>query len=319
MITVCAVASFAAIGASSRKAKTEEADAKQSLANPGWPNRTSGNEREIAIKPFRAVIDPASGETKHWGQVIVHRAYDVQLPEVIEHVPIFAIVHEGMHHPRGEKKYDLLEVRAKCIAHRLSIAFDLMDEGGHLHIRRDTDYDLPDELLKWRLTGPYAPTNYPEYHEGSELELYPAIYMDHEKLGVYPRRIMTVYPKDTILFVADEETEDSQGNRTIQPALLEPDELAKYYVALIKAHYLLFHKKSRNIEDYSQLKICRTREGEIFKEICIRAKETAMEASTQFSQEDLKSALARIAMSQRERLVRLATLPPRDWRLPLSR
>jgi len=264
-------------------------------------------QTEIAVQPGTEE-DIWTGSVVAVGQQIVHRPFDVELVGTgIRHIPMFSIGHEGRHHPRGEKDYDLLEVRAKSIAARLSKAWDLMDEGGYLEIADDTSYDLPDDVPMWRIRGPFRP----DYHEfqatRDALEIYPAIYVRHDRRAVSPLRIMTVYPDDARLFGSPRGT-DKQGN--IVPIPFNDRELAEYLVALIKAHYLLFCKKSTQIEDYDALEICRTREGKIFKEICIRAGE----AAGRHGIPELQDALARIAMSQRARLTTLAFKAPSDWR-----
>lgn len=248
-------------------------------------------QTEIAIQPFPIRIEEISGEVKNWGQLIVHRPFDVELRERIQNVPLFVIAYKGQHHVS-------IEARAQSVAENLSVAWDFMNEGGYLEVAAN-DWIMPDDAGKWRLMGPFAP----EYTEGAG-KPFPAIYVRHEKLGNKPLKIMTVYPEDAAFFG---QPMDEDGI----PSLFNEKELAEYLVSLIKAHHLLFSMKSARIGDYDRLELSKTREGEIFKEICLRAIEAAERPTTT----ELKGALARIAMTQRYRLMTLAYNAPRDWRL----
>jgi len=240
----------------------------------------------IAIQPYEAEIDNVTGETKVYGQLIVHRAFDVQLTDVIKQVPIFSIQYPGLHHRAVEEnRPNHVEARAKCIAERLAAAWSLLEQGGHLEI-------LTDDWTEWHLEGQTAP----KYR--SAPQVYPAIYMRNDNALREPLRIMTIYPED----------EESY------PWVSSTDELAKYIVSLIKAHYLLFWRLEPDIKQYEQLEIDRTREGKIFKEVAIRSLEMAeLLDLEQFNKEILKDALARIALPQRQRLYRMATIAPIDW------
>lgn len=234
---------------------------------------------DIAIKEYPAKRNELTGEVELWGQKIVHPGFDVQLEEVIMKVPIMSIQYEGLHHVRG-KGMGLVEARAKCIAERLTIAWQLLDKEGKLQIRGDDWND-------WRV----RPKNIPPK--------YPAIYVISPVLDEKPLRIMTVYPEDARAFPGVNENSR---------------ELAKYIVALIEAHYLLFQRKSSDLADYEDLQLDRTREGKILKEIFIRAQEVMeLKNLEQLNSDILKDALARIAMPQRDRLVRLAFKAPPDW------
>ncbi|MFC1633830.1 PASTA domain-containing protein [Planctomycetota bacterium] len=248
-------------------------------------------QTEIAIQPYPIQIEEISGDVQKWGQLIVHRPFDIELRERIQNVPLFVIAHEGWHHVT-------IEARAQSIAENLSVAWDFMNEGGYLEVAAN-DWIMPDDAGKWRLNGPFAP----DYTEGTG-KPYPAIYVQHEKLGNKPLKIMTVYPEDAAFFG---QPVDEEGI----PSLFNEKELAEYLISLIKAHHLLFSMKSAQIERYDRLELSKTREGEIFKEICLRA----IEAAEQPTASELKGALARIAMTQRYRLMTLAYNAPRDWRL----
>ena len=237
-------------------------------------------EPHIAIQPYGAVFDDVTGEIKVYGQLIVERHFDVQLRDVIKHVPIFSIQYPGLHHREEQQDQpNHVESRAKCIAERLRAAWALLDQGGQLAI-------MPDDWNLWRLEG----QNYPRR--------YPAIYIQSSLIGEPPLRIMTIYPED----------EDAY------PWVSTEMELAEYIVSLIRAHYLLFWKKGSDMHAYEQLKIDNTREGKIFKEVAIRALEmTKLKGMENFDDVILRDALARIALPQRERLYRMATAAPIDW------
>jgi hypothetical protein len=243
-------------------------------------------EPHIAIQPYGAVIDDVTGETKTYGQLIVHRAFDVQLEDTIKQVPIFSIQYPGLHFKEGMGNMpNHAEARAKCIAERLAAAWSLLDHGGELIISHD-DWE------EWHLPGAAAP----EY--ASAPDAYPAIYVRSDSVLAEPLRIMTIYPED----------EESY------PWITNTQELAKYIVSLIRSHYLLFWKMEADIHQYEQLEIDHAREGKIFKEVAIRALEMAeLLGLEQFNEEILKDALARIALPQRERLYRMATTAPNDW------
>jgi len=236
----------------------------------------------VVIEPYPARKDLMTGEVQVWGHKIVHHDYDVQLQDVIMKVPILSIQYEGLHHVRGQEK-KLVEARAKCIAERLAIAWQLLDAGATLQVR-DDDWNT------WRI------------HHGSQPPGYPAIYVVSSALGPNRLRIMTVYPQDAVAF-------PGANNDT--------GELANYIVALIEAHYMLFARKSARLADYENLKLDQTREGKIFKEIFIRAQEVLalreQQEQENLNEDVLKDALARVAMPQRERLVRLAFKAPPDW------
>jgi hypothetical protein len=256
----------------------------------------------VAVQPYGIETDPITGEPVRWRHMIVHRPFDVQLEEVVQNVPLFVISNAGLHHPPGEKDYDPVEVRAKCIAQRLEIAWNILNRGGHLEIGEDRSYDMPDDLLGYRLTGPFAP----EYtgKVGDAPKMQPAIFVREGEEST-PLRIVTIYPEDAKDFVSTQDVTDT-GSKTFTP--FDQMGLAEYLKALIEAHHLLFFKMSDRIEDYSSLDVCKTREGKIFKEIYLRAREVSLERG------GVQDALERVAMDQRYRLERLARKAPMDWR-----
>lgn len=266
-------------------------------AEPGAPVNLVVSQTEIAIQPYVETDDLDPTKQRVLGQLIVHRPFDVELRTSIQNVPIFAISRDE----RGRTSREIdsadlgfAEARAKGIAERLSVAWTLLDDSAYLDVTTDK-WIRPDDVSTWRLREPFAPQ-----YAGTETPC-PAIYLHHDSFGANALRIMTIYPEDAASFGPPR---DGQG-------MFTQEELAEYFVALIKAHHLLFHKKSVDLAEYAKLEICQTREGSIFKEICIRAKEAARGQST----EDVRDALARMALSQRERLNTLAHKAPDDWRV----
>jgi hypothetical protein len=251
-------------------------------------------QTKIAIQSF-PIDRGIGGEVTSRGQLIVHRLFDVELMNSIQNIPIFAIANRGSRHTT-------VEARAQSIAENLLMAWGLLAEGGYLEAAPDT-WVMTDDEAKWQLRGPFAPA-YSAFPES-----YPAIYVRHDKLGSTPLRIMTVYPEDAAFM-------GQPVDETGRPTLFTQQELAEYLVSLFQAHYTMLGKRSGQLEDFENLEICKTREGKIFKEICIRALEEARDEGTgTTSVVDLKSALARVAVSQRYRLLNLAFNAPKDWRL----
>ena len=251
-------------------------------------------------------------------QRIVHSPFDVELHDTIHRVPMIAIKHKGMHHPpvaSGASDADLLEVRAKCIAERLSRAWHLLDQGWKLEVADDRSYDMPDNLEQWRLRPPFEPdyaSNEYATDPNKAPRIFPAIYVTNGDSG-NPLRIMTIYDTDAQL---TGHPLDAQG-KTLDP--LAVTEVATYFAELIKAHHVLFYTKSNNIRDYENLQICKTREGKIFQEIYLRAAEIAkINERSEITGDDLKNALARMSMDQRDRLVFLADHAPIDWRAAMA-
>ena len=252
-------------------------------------------QTKLAIQSF-PIMRSLDGEVTGRGQLIVHRLFDVEFLNAVQNIPILAISNKGSRHAS-------VEGRAQSIAENLLMAWGILSDGGYLETAPDT-WIMPDDEAKWRLRGPFAPDYTLDFPES-----YPAIYVRHEKFGHTPLRIMTVYPEDAAFFG---QPVDESGT----PILFSEKELAEYLVSLIQAHYTLLAKRSSQLQDFERLEICKTSEGKIFKEICLRALEEArMMGTDSTSVADLRSALARVALSQRHRLLTLAFNAPRDWRL----
>jgi hypothetical protein len=235
------------------------------------------------------------GEVEGYGQLIVHRLFDAELKTPIQNIPIFAIADRGFRHSS-------VEARAQSIVENLVMAWEVLNEGGELTMAPDT-WIMPDDEERWRLRGPFAP----DY--ATHPTAFPAIFVKNEKFGNTPLRIMTVYPEDAELFG---QPADEKGI----PVLFNQEELAEYLVSLIQAHYTMLAMRSSQLVDFENLEICKTREGKIFKEICLRALDEAQGMGIRpASITELRSTLARIALSQRYRLLTLAHNAPRDWRL----
>jgi hypothetical protein len=252
-------------------------------------------QTKIAIQPF-PLSRNIGGEVDSWGQLIVHRLFDVELEKPIQHVPIFAVANKGMRHAT-------VEARAQSIAENLLMAWGILAEGGYLETAPD-NWIMPDDEEKWRIRGPFAPDYKKDFPES-----FPAIYVRLSRFGNTPLRVMTIYPEDAMFF-------GQPSDKTGAPSLFTQQELAEYLVSLIQAHYVLLAQRSSQLADFEKLEICKTREGKIFKEICLRALEESRYANAdEPSVIDLRSALARVALSQRYRLMTLAFNAPRDWRL----
>lgn len=235
----------------------------------------------IGLREYAAVMDDLSGTVKTYGKLIVHQRFDVQLKEAVTNVPILSLQYSGQHY-REESLDDPkhVEARAKCIAERMMHAWSLMDHGAKLEVSNDG-------WNAYRIRS--KPTPPP----------HAAIYIRSPIPGSEPLRIMTIYPQDVAGF----------------PWIKTEESMAEYLVDLIRAHYLLFWKNEGDINRYEELRIDQTREGKIFKEIAVRALEMAkLKGQSRFDSEILEDALARIPLSQRERLYRMAIAAPIDWK-----
>lgn len=234
----------------------------------------------IGLHDYIAAVDDLSANVQTFGKLIVHRRFDMQLREVVRNVPILSLQYAGRHY-RGEPADDPnhVEARAKCIAERMMHAWTLMDHGAKLEV-------LADNWNAYRVQSRPAPLSHA------------AIYIRSPIADSEPLRIMTIYPQDVAGY----------------PWIRSEKSLAEYLISLIHAHYLLFWRNEGDINRYEELRIDQTREGKIFKEIAVRALEVAkLKGQSRFDSEILKDALARIPLSQRERLHRTATIPPIDW------
>ena len=241
------------------------------------------HKSQIVAEPYTAYVDIMEGLGRNvWGQLLVHRIFDIETDKRIRNIPLFSIQFEGHHHERLSGR-QAFEPRAKCIAERLELAWNLLDKGGQLV----KEYD---QWVDWRNTGENAP------RYGPVPKTYPAIYLEHNSFK--PRlRIMTVYQEDADRF----------------PRIDNPDVLADYLIGVIKAHHLLVYQKSGDIAKYEALHMDNTREGKIFKEVFIRAEEVkSLREEQLIENETLQDAIARISIPQRIRLFNLAVRAPVD-------
>jgi len=234
----------------------------------------------VGFQEYVAAVDDVSGSVQAYGQLIVQQQFDVQLREVVRDVPVFSIRYAGRHHREGPANDPAhARARAKCIAERLVHAWTLMDHGAKLEI-------AVDDWTKYEVGSRSTPANNT------------AIFIRSPVPGSEPLRIVTVYPEDVAGY----------------PWISNERSLAQYLAALIQSHYFLFWRNESDINRYEELRIDKSREGKIFKEAAMRALETArLKNRTQFDAAILKDALARMTVSQREGLYRLAITPPLDW------
>jgi hypothetical protein len=252
---------------------------------------------EIAIQPGTTVSE-ATGQTRVWGQLLVHRALTIDLKTQTQHVPLLAVAYQGRECVRGDDVDPLrfAEPRSSAIAERLTLAWILLDSGGTLEA--STDETLPsDGVSIWHLTNPLGP----QY--GSPEPQFPALYVRHPILSGQLLKILTVYPEDAEAFG---QPDDVRG----VPTALTASELADYLVALLQAHYLLFHKRVFDPNSYDQLEICKTRDGRIFKEIALQIHQAAGPETR-----GIESVLDHMSVDQATRLATLAYKAPTDWRL----
>jgi hypothetical protein len=234
----------------------------------------------VGFREYTAVEDDLSGTVKTYGMLIVHQRYGVQLREVVPNVPILSLQYAGQHY-REELPDDPkhVEARAKCVAEHIRHAWTLMDHGAKLEVSSDS----------WNVYRVHSRPTPPPCA---------AVYVRSPIAGSEPLRIMTIYPQDVAGY----------------PWIKTEESLAEYLVDLIQAHYLLFWRNEGDINRYEELRIDQTSEGKIFKEIVVRALEVAkLKGQSRFDSETLEDALARVPLSQRERLYRMATTPPIDW------
>lgn len=213
---------------------------------------------------------------KVFGWAVAHRSFDVELPEEgIIQVSIVPILTPGIHTD--------IESRAADVAERLTLAWHLMDRGATLIVE-------PDKRPGLFMMPPAGELKY----EGR-----PAIYVVSQNPPL-SFRVLTVFPEDVKQYGRGEAKGDAR--------------VAEFIRALIEAHFLLFGKRSTDIAEYEKLELDKTREGKIFKEICLRAMEY-MESvgATEMEIRHLRDTLARIEVNQRYRLHMLSNLIPRDW------
>jgi hypothetical protein len=254
---------------------------------------------ELALQPG-TTVDEATGQTHVWGQLIVHRPFEIDLKAQTQNVPILAIAYEGRDYVRGDDPEPLhfAEPRTTAILENLSIAWTWLDNEGTLEVSAAGESLPPDDTPIWYLTDPLGP----QY--GVPEPQFPTIYLHHPSLGGRSLKILTVYPDDASAF-------GQPDSKRGVPTQMTPLELADYFVALIKAHHLLFHRHSTDPENYDQLDICKTKDGRIFKEIATQARQ----AATGDDVRDINNALEQMSLDQRTRLATLAYKAPVDWRL----
>ncbi len=242
--------------------------------------RYAGAAPSVGSHDYIAVLDNVSGQVRTFGQLIIHREQDVQLSETVRHLPIFSIQYPGLHYRQGPATDpNHVEARAKCIAEHLVHAWTLMDHGAQLEIGTDdwSAYTVRSQAVPPKST---------------------AIFVRSPLPGEEPLRIITIYPQDVAGY----------------PWVGNERSLAEYLASLIQAHYYLFWKNENNINRYEELRIGKTGEGRIFRDIAVRALEIAKRGGQiRFDATILKEALAEMSLSQRETLYRLATTPPMDW------
>lgn len=234
----------------------------------------------VGVQDYGAVRDDVSGSIILFGQHLVHRTYDVTLGETTRKLPILSLQYAGPHYREGPSDDpNHVEGRAMCVAECLAHAWSLMERGARIEI-------LPDE---W---------NVQRVHPRESPATHLAIFVQHTPSGLSPLRIVTIYPQDVAGY----------------PWITSERSLAEYWAALIQAHYLLFWKCETDMSNYNNLRIGRTREGRIFRDIALRAVALARSrGQNRFDAETLKEVLAGMSPSQRQTLCRLATTPPVDW------
>ncbi len=234
----------------------------------------------FALEDYPAATDDIANNISVYGQRIVNKTFDIQLRESVKPIPLFSLQFGGEYYQAGMLNDPThVQTRAKCVAERLAHAWTLMDHGATLEVGYDTwdDYHLKAVLSPMKRV---------------------AIFIQSPLRKYDPLRIMTIYPEDV----------------AATPWISSEQSLAQYLRDLMEAHYLLFWKKESDLFKYEALRIDSTREGKIFKEVAVRALEVAkLKGQGTFDDGILKDAIARLPLSQREQLYRLATTPPIDW------
>jgi hypothetical protein len=244
------------------------------LASCAW------SASDVGLHSYAAVVDDVSGAVLTVGQMVVHLGFEVRLREVVANVPILSLQYIGEHYRAGPvNDPNPAEARAKSIAERMTHAWTLMDHGARLEVAED---------------------NWNKFRSGAKSLAAPhaAIYVRSPVAGTEPLRILTVYPQDVAgyAWISNEKS------------------LADYVANLIRAHYLLFWRNESDLSRYEELRLDRTREGRIIKEIAVAAVQAAKRKGVaRFDSATLRDILAGLPLAQRERLYRLATTPPTDW------
>lgn len=269
-------------------------------------------QTEIAIEPFRLMRDVGTGSFS-WGQTIVHRPFHMEVEtsgdsykETKRQIPMFTIFCDAIDGNVAGNDYGRLQRRAQSIAERLLTAWDMMDQGAILEVVAEDDAD------KWKVRGPYAPS-YPEKADDSErITSYGQVHIDAvpKGRGGHPLRIMTVYPADARLYGSPVEV-DENGNRLPRANPLSPREAAEYFVSVIQAHHLLFHRMSDKKEDYRNLEFAKSDAGSIFE---LLKDDVVNVQRERLTRDSLRRAIARLKLHVMN-FEKLARSVPEDWRI----
>jgi hypothetical protein len=245
-----------------------------------------GAASSIGFQGYTAATDALSGNAIVCGQLIVHQGFDLPLGEKVKKVPVLSLQYEGLDYREGPPaEPNHVEARAKGVAERLVQAWSLMDHGARLEIGDDdwNAYRVPPQSRAMKHT---------------------AIFIRSPVAGYEPLRILTVYPQDVAgcPWVANERS------------------LAEYWMSMMQAHYFLFWKNETNLTRYRELRLDKTPEGRIFREIARQAVDQARRKGLErLDGATVQEVLAGLTLSQRETLYRLATVPPMDWESPAAR
>jgi hypothetical protein len=239
-----------------------------------------GAASSIGFQGYMAATDALSGNALVFGQLVVHQEFDVPLSETVKKVPVLSLQYEGLDYRQGPPaEPNHVEARAKGVAERLVQAWSLMDHGAKLEIGDDdwNAYRLPPQPTALKHT---------------------AIFIRSPLAGYEPLRIVTVYPQDVAGC----------------PWITSERSLAEYWMSMMQAHYLLFWRNETNLTRYRELRLDKTQEGQIFREIASQAIDLAgRKRLERLDANTVKEALAGMTLAQRETLYRLATVPPMDW------
>jgi hypothetical protein len=240
----------------------------------------------VGFQGYMAATDALSGNARVFGQLIVHQGFDVQLSESARKVPVLCLQYEGLDYRLGPPtEPNHAEARAKGVAERLVQAWSLMDHGARLEIGDDdwNAYRIPPRPAAQKHVALFVRSPVAEYE---------------------PLRILTIYPQDVAGC----------------PWISNERSLAEYLLSMIQAHYLLFWKNETNLARYRELRLDKTQEGRIFREIATRAVDEARRKELdRLDSDTVREVLAGMTLTERETLYRLALVPPMDWEAPSSR
>jgi hypothetical protein len=246
----------------------------------------SGAASSIGFQSYMAATDALSGDALVVGQLIVHQGFDVPLSETIEKVPVLSLQYEGPNYRQeAPAEPNHVAARAKSVAERLVQAWSLMDHGARLEIGDDdwNAYRVPPEPTALKHT---------------------AVFLRSPVAGYEPLRIVTIYPQDV----------------AASPWVANERSLAEYWMSMMQAHYLLFWRNETNLARYRELRLDKTEEGQIFREIASEAIDLARRKQLERLDGDtVKEVLGGMTLTQRETLYRLALVPPMDWESSAAR